>query len=86
VGTGMSRSFNEIIQILNQNLKTNFSPEYFDNPYQGRYQEFTQADIGNLERLLKIKPHYSLEAGIADYIKVLNERVSSLERDVLGEG
>ncbi|MCM8795939.1 MAG: NAD-dependent epimerase/dehydratase family protein, partial [Candidatus Omnitrophica bacterium] len=42
VGTGMSRSFNEIIQILNQNLKTNFSPEYFDNPYQGRYQEFTQ--------------------------------------------
>jgi|YelNatPaOPRAMG01_1025707.scaffolds.fasta_scaffold08201_3 ADP-L-glycero-D-manno-heptose 6-epimerase len=73
VGTGKARSFNEIIEILNQNLKTNLEPEYFDNPYEGYYQNFTQADTENLKKFLKIEAQFSLEEGIRDYIKELDE-------------
>jgi ADP-L-glycero-D-manno-heptose 6-epimerase len=73
VGTGKARSFNEIIEILNQNLKTNLATEYFDNPYEGYYQNFTQADTENLKKFLKIEAEFSLEEGIRDYIKELDE-------------
>ena len=33
VGTGQARSFNELIDVLNKCLGTNFEPEYFDNPH-----------------------------------------------------
>jgi len=72
VGTGKARSFNEIIGILNQNLKTNFLPDYFDNPYEGVYQNFTQADTENLKKILKTEAYFSLEEGIKDYLKELN--------------
>jgi nucleoside-diphosphate-sugar epimerase len=32
LGTGQARSFNELIEVLNKCLSTNFQPEYFDNP------------------------------------------------------
>ena len=73
VGTGKARSFNEIIKILNKNLNTDLKPDYFDNPYQGLYQDETEADINNLKKTLKIEAHYSLEEGIKDYIAQLSE-------------
>ncbi|MCX7662059.1 MAG: NAD-dependent epimerase/dehydratase family protein, partial [Candidatus Omnitrophica bacterium] len=72
VGTGIARSFNDIVKILNQHLKTDFVPEYFDNPYKEAYQNYTQADIENLSRLLKFVPKFSLEEGIRDYLIYLN--------------
>jgi len=68
VGTGISRSFNDIIAILNRELKTKFEPVYFDNPYAGTYQNFTQADTALLSKILKTKADFSLEEGVADYI------------------
>ncbi len=68
VGTGRARSFNEIIRIINKVLKKNFKPQYFENPYKGVYQDFTQADINKLLSVLKYQPRYSLERGIRDYI------------------
>ncbi|MBU0694272.1 MAG: ADP-glyceromanno-heptose 6-epimerase [Candidatus Omnitrophica bacterium] len=68
VGTGNARSFNEIISILNKNLKKNLKPDYFDNPYRGVYQDYTQADISFL-RKLKLTPKFSLEEGIEDYLR-----------------
>jgi len=72
-GTGQARSFNEIIRILNKCLNTKLRPEYFKNPYQGLYQDYTEANISNLARILKFKPRYSLEQGIKDYIKTINK-------------
>ena len=74
VGKGEARSFNEIIDILNKVIGTNFKPDYFDNPYQGVYQDFTQADISLLQKVLKIKPKFSLEEGIKDYVTNYLER------------
>jgi len=71
VGTGKARSFNDIISILNKELGKKLKPEYFDNPYANVYQDHTQADTSLLQQTLKIKARYSLERGIADYVKFL---------------
>src|SRR3954447_19755373 len=44
LGTGQARSFNELIDVLNRCLGTNFQPEYFNNPH-AHYQNFTQANL-----------------------------------------
>ena len=70
IATGMARSFNEIVSILNQLLGTNLEPDYFDCPYDF-YQNYTQADITKAKELLGYEPQYSLEEGIKDYLKHL---------------
>lgn len=67
VGTGCPRSFNDIIAALNAVLQTNLEPDYFDNPYRGIYQDFTQADITFLKQL-NWTPKFDLEKGIQDYV------------------
>lgn len=68
IGTGAARSFNDIIAILNKELKKNLSPDYFDNPYTSVYQNHTEADITFLKQCFKNAPAYSLEKGIHDYV------------------
>ena len=67
VGTGISRSFQEIADILQNELKTNLGTEYFPNPFSG-YQMDTQADISTTIKNLGFKPKFSLEQGIKAYI------------------
>ncbi|MGH7936780.1 MAG: ADP-glyceromanno-heptose 6-epimerase [Chthoniobacterales bacterium] len=70
LGSGQARSFNELIAILNNSLGTNFEPEYFDNPH-AHYQNHTEADLMNVRRSLGYEPQFSLEAGVADYMRWL---------------
>jgi ADP-L-glycero-D-manno-heptose 6-epimerase len=70
LGTGQARSFNELIEVLNKCLGTNFEPEYFDNPHT-HYQNFTQADLTNARKALKYEPRFSLEDGVCDYMQWL---------------
>jgi ADP-L-glycero-D-manno-heptose 6-epimerase len=70
LGSGQARSFNELISILNQSLGTDLAPEYFDNPY-AHYQPHTEADLTKVQASLGYKPQFSLEAGVADYLKWL---------------
>ena len=67
VGTGKARSFNDIIAALNKTLKTDLGTEYFDNPFKGFYQDFTEADLTQAKKL-KLVAEYSLEDGIHDYV------------------
>ncbi|MCQ9205098.1 MAG: ADP-glyceromanno-heptose 6-epimerase [Omnitrophica bacterium] len=69
LGTGKARSFNDIISILNRLLKKNLKPDYFDNLYEGKYQDYTEADITHLRKTLGTTVYFSLEEGIKDYIK-----------------
>ena len=66
-GTGNSRSFQEIADILQVELGTNLGTEYFPNPYDG-YQIHTQADISSTRANLGFEPEISLEEGIKAYI------------------
>jgi ADP-L-glycero-D-manno-heptose 6-epimerase len=70
LGSGKARSFNDLVQILNDSLGTRFEPEYIDNPH-AHYQNFTQADLTNSRKALGYEPQFSFETGVADYMKWL---------------
>tara|TARA_B110000008_G_scaffold56892_1_gene56358 strand:+ start:7133 stop:8137 length:1005 start_codon:yes stop_codon:yes gene_type:complete len=67
VGTGISRSFQDIADILQNELNTDFGTDYFPNPYDG-YQTHTQANITSTKNNLGFVPKVSLEQGIKSYI------------------
>ncbi len=69
VGTGIPRSFNDIIASLNKTMGLDLKPDYFDNPYVGKYQNYTEADTTLLKEVLGTQAQFSLEAGIEDYLK-----------------
>jgi ADP-L-glycero-D-manno-heptose 6-epimerase len=73
LGSGEARSFNDLVQILNNVLGTNFEPEYIDNPH-AHYQNFTQADLTKVREALGYEPRFSFEEGVADYMKWLHPR------------
>ena len=73
VGTGIPRNFNDIVKCLNNELRLNLAPDYIDNPYSF-YQMKTQADISYTTEKIGYTPDYTLEKGIADYVKVLEAR------------
>ncbi len=70
--TGIPRDYNAIIACLNKEMGLNLEPEYIDNPYPF-FQLKTQADMTAAKEKLGYTPDYTLEAGIADYVKVLDE-------------
>jgi len=73
LGTGEARSFNELVDVLNKCLSTNFQPDYFDNPHT-HYQNFTQADLTNARSALGYESRFPLEDGVRDYMHWLYPR------------
>jgi ADP-L-glycero-D-manno-heptose 6-epimerase len=67
VGTGISRSFQDIADILQNELGTDLGNNYIPNPYSG-YQVDTRADIESTKKALEFNPNFSLEEGIKAYI------------------
>lgn len=69
-GTGTPRSFNDIVDILNNLLEKKLKPDYFDNPL-AHYQPHTEADMSHTKE--ELDTHFcaplSLEAGIRDYFE-----------------
>jgi ADP-L-glycero-D-manno-heptose 6-epimerase len=70
LGTGQARSFNELVDVLNHSLGTDFKPDYIENPH-AHYQNFTQADLTSVRSALGYQPQFSLETGVADYMRWL---------------
>jgi ADP-L-glycero-D-manno-heptose 6-epimerase len=70
VGSGQARSFNELVDVLNNCLGTNFEADYIDNPH-AHYQNFTQADLTNARSALGYEPRFRLEDGVRDYMQWL---------------
>lgn len=66
VGSGVARSFQEVVDILQKKLGTNYPCEYFANPIKNSYQFHTQA---KLDESFSYRPNFSLEDGIEDYLK-----------------
>lgn len=72
VATSTPRSFQDIADILQRELNTNLTTEYFANPYSA-YQMHTEADISKTKEDLKYQPNFSLEDGIKAYIPYIKE-------------
>ena len=70
LGSGQARSFNELVEVLNKTLGTNFQPDYIDNPH-AHYQNFTLADLTRTRSVLGYEPIFPLEDGVRDYIQWL---------------
>ncbi len=66
-GYGKARTFNYVVNILNQNMNKRLEIEYFDNPYDF-YQNHTEAGVKND---IVHKPEINLEDGIQKYIRYL---------------
>jgi UDP-glucose 4-epimerase len=67
VGTGKAHSFNRVIEILNNKLGKNLSPEYKENPIKN-YVMHTQAEMSKTKKL-GFEPKFSLEDGIDRIIR-----------------
>lgn len=67
VGTGVSRSFQDIVDILQKELGTNLDTDYFPNAYSN-YQTNTRANIKNTKKNLNFFPEFTLEKGIKAYL------------------
>lgn len=70
LGSGQARSFNDLVDVLNNCLGTKFRPDYIDNPH-AHYQNFTEADLDRVRSALGYKPRYPLEDGVRDYMQWL---------------
>lgn len=68
VGTGKARSFQDICNILQDELDKPKSTDYIPNPYIGRYQFHTEADITESIEGLDYRPNFTLEGGIRAYL------------------
>jgi ADP-L-glycero-D-manno-heptose 6-epimerase len=68
VGTGKARSFQSMVDILQAELGTSYICEYVPNPYIGRYQFHTEADIATTQEVLGYAPRFEFEQGIAAYV------------------
>jgi ADP-L-glycero-D-manno-heptose 6-epimerase len=73
LGYGRARSFNELVDILNNCLSTKLSPDYFDNPH-AHYQNFTEADLNKVRKALGYEPRFPLEDGVKDYMQWLYDK------------
>lgn len=68
VGTGKARSFEDIVNILQNELEIDNGKEYIPNPFIGQYQFFTQANIDSTIENLNYQPKFEMEDGIRAYI------------------
>lgn len=66
VGSGRAESFNEVVRRLNEVLRTNLQPDYFENPYTFT-QDWTEADLSASKKNLGYEAKYPLAEGIAAY-------------------
>jgi len=67
VGTGVSYTFNEVVETLNRKLKKEIKPTYVKNPIKN-YVMHTLADTTKAREELGFEARYSLEEGIDQII------------------
>ena len=68
-GTGNPVSFNEMINVLNEVMGTNRTPEYISNPYAAQYQSHTECDMTKAGERIGFASQYSFREGVEDYYK-----------------
>ena len=70
LGTGMARTWNDLVNAAFAALKVKPDIEYIKMPesIKHQYQNFTKADMTKMRKKLKIEFH-SLEDGIKDYVQ-----------------
>ena len=70
VGTGIARTFNDLVSNVYTNLNQNINLQYIDMPKEikNQYQYITKADMKSLLKYGYKDTFYTLEEGIKDYV------------------
>lgn len=68
IGTGVSMTFNDIYDIVREEVHSSLEAQYVPNPLKS-YQYFTKADISKTERDLGFFPEYDLRSGVRSMLK-----------------
>ena len=71
VGSGKARTWNDLVKAIFTALGKPVNIEYVDLPkaLAKKYQYFTEADLSKIKKAGYTQPLFSLEEGIADYVK-----------------
>lgn len=71
VGTGKARSFNDLAKAIFSGMNKPVNIQYIDMPedIRDKYQYFTEADMSKLNSAGYAASFYTLEEGVADYVK-----------------
>ncbi|HZK62691.1 MAG TPA: ADP-glyceromanno-heptose 6-epimerase [Puia sp.] len=71
LGTGKARSFEDLVKAVFKGVGKQPVIKYIDMPedIRDKYQYFTEADMEKLRSAGYKEPFYSLEKGVADYVK-----------------
>lgn len=77
VGTGQATTFNQIVDVLNEAIGTDYHPEYFDNPYRF-YQDYTCADLAETKAGLNWSPKHHTQNAIYEYARWLAKRHAAM--------
>ncbi|MFQ5620803.1 MAG: NAD-dependent epimerase/dehydratase family protein [Candidatus Nanoarchaeia archaeon] len=67
IGSGKARSWNDMLKILNKVLKMNRLTKFIPNPYEDKYQTFTECDLTKAKEFIGFEPDYDLEKGLQAY-------------------
>lgn len=66
-GSGTATSFNELVGVLNEVLGLHRTPEYINNPHNGRYQDYTECDMTRARQAIGFVPAVGIRDGIRAY-------------------
>jgi len=71
LGTGTARTFNDLVKATFSGMGKETVIDYIDIPadIRDKYQYFTEAAMNKLREAGYTKPFFSLEDGVADYVK-----------------
>lgn len=71
LGTGKARTFIDLVNATFDGMDLTPNIEFIDMPLdiRDKYQYFTEANMSKLNNAGYTKPFYSLEAGVADYVR-----------------
>jgi UDP-glucose 4-epimerase len=90
IGTGEYASFNDIIKIINEELKNQGKEttpaQYIENPVKENYVQSQHADISKIKKILGFSPSVKLRDGIIDQIANIKlEKIRKTSSDLLRE-
>ena len=66
-GSGAATTFNELVRMLNEVLRTERTPKYFENPAPDKYQSYTECDMTRAKEHLGFVPEFDIRKGITAY-------------------
>jgi UDP-glucose 4-epimerase len=68
VGTGKAYTFNQTVEVLNENMGLAVKPQHVPNPIKN-YVLHTQSDTSKAEKVLGFKARYNLEEGVKELLR-----------------